>query len=156
MKELNKILSKHVDASFPRSSEVQVPKKRAFDHPNFITVNLSLRAGDEKRHEVEAIIDTGANAMLVMPEHILTKIEIDAEPDNSMLIIGITDTKPKTVETVQLSIAIGDVEFKATVMILPCIEKVLLGNQILKYFDLTIVEGKASLIPRKGLVANGR
>lgn len=106
-------------------------------------IQISSNSGSE-RIEVEAVLDTGANALLIIPESYLLKLGnlLEGQP---IRVVGIVPGEPKLMKTVILVIYIDGRGLKTSALVSPNIERPLLGVHLLETFNLSVVGGKLTL-----------
>jgi len=150
--QLNKILMDHIAAPSSDSKIERNPKGNGemFDSADFIKVRIALSTEPNSNYiQTEAILDTGANVSILINEALLEDFKQKAELLEPVGVLGITgEIEPHDRTTVYMKLG-NHMPIKTSAIISKKVPKILIGCHILKVFDLSIIDGVATLTPKK-------
>lgn len=156
---LQKIIEEHI-AKVPRQlSDIKTNRnpanessnKSPFQGANFLRIPITVSSDlDGKVLEVEAVLDSGASANLVIGRDILKSLGPNIKVQKeSIAIWGVTRDEPEMHDQCKLFFSFGNHQpIEVTAIISDRIPGVLLGNKIFLIGNLTVQDGKATLTPK--------
>lgn len=149
-RKLQNALAKHEYATFRNKtpalqSDHNSESESAFESSNFINIPVKIAhvSGGALVSE-NAVIDTGANIMLAIPESYLDSLKRPQE-DKPILVTGLTPGEPTLMRRVILNLSINGCMIKTSALVSPNLSRPLLGVHLLDLFNLSIVDGTAIL-----------